>query len=69
MSPRKWCKSRYFKPVQTRMICDKCGDPFHYVKLSKPRKYCPICKRKVHLAQMRIFNEFMRNLERAARTA
>lgn len=68
MSARIWMRRRYFKRVPTKIICRECKHFFEYVKTSKPRKFCADCKRERHLKQMRLYGEFLRNVERAARS-
>ncbi len=65
---RKWCRSRYLVRVPTKAVCEECRKPFEYFRTGKPRKYCgAFCAHEVRLKQMRFCNEFIRNLERAAR--
>ena len=64
MTERIWIKTRYFKRVPTVATCAACGEPFQYIKTSKRRKYCGPCRHEVKLKQMRICNEFIRQLGR-----
>lgn len=67
MRERRWIKTRYFKPVLTRILCEVCVAPFEYIRRSKPRRYCSVCAHEVRLKQMRNCNQFIRDLERVAR--
>lgn len=68
MRERRWIRRRYFERVATKAVCDYCHHPFEYERTSKPRKYCGrFCAHEVQLKQMRNCNEFIRNLEQAAR--
>ena len=64
---RKWIRCRYFERVPMRVICRECKHFFNYVKTSKPRRFCADCARERHLKQMRLYGEFLRNVQRAAR--
>jgi ribosomal protein L34E len=67
MKHRLWIKTRYFTRVPTNAVCIECKSPFHYVKTSKPRKYCSVCAREVQLKRVRMYGQFLRDVERAAR--
>lgn len=67
MKPRRWIKTRYFRPQPVRIACEVCRETFEYVRRSKPRRYCLGCARDVRLKQMKICNESIRNLDRVAR--
>lgn len=69
MPERMWIRRRYFVRVPMRVICRECKHFFSYVKTSKPRKFCADCARERHLKQMRMYGEFLRSVERAARIA
>ena len=69
MSARKWIKTRYFTRVPTKATCQHCKESFEYVKTSKPRLYCLECAVDVQEARVREYNEFVRQMRRAARMA
>jgi len=69
MTGRRWVRHRYPRPTEEAAVCQHCGGLFHYIKVTKARKYHRHCAHKVRLKQMRHCNEFIRGLNRAAREA
>jgi uncharacterized protein (DUF983 family) len=39
---------------RVRTVCARCGEGFIYIKKTKPKTYCDLCKRLEHLDNCRV---------------